>query len=206
MRHTLLIGQTNQSICPVNVMKHYFTRRGTTPGPLFIFASGRPLTKGALTAESRQLLSHFGFQASDYAGHSYRIGAATAAASAGLPPWLVKTLGRWSSHWFVMRDTSNARRQFYLGLLWSYFKTLVSYCFHCLCSNSCSFSRPPPHGWLKHWEGGHDCYERYIQCSQSIFSGVAWKVFQTQVSYCFNVYIVWLSKRCSFSDPPPMVG
>ena len=58
MRHTLLIGQTNQSICPVNVMKHYFTRRGTTPGPLFIFASGRPLTKDALTAETRQLLSH----------------------------------------------------------------------------------------------------------------------------------------------------
>ena len=97
MGHTLLIGQTNQSICPVYAMKHYLTRRGITPGRLFIFASGRPLTKGALTAESRQLLSHFGFQASDYAGHSYRIGAATAAASAGLPPWLVKTLGRWSS-------------------------------------------------------------------------------------------------------------
>ena len=79
MRHTLLIGQTNQSICPVNVMKHYFTRRGTTPGPLFIFASGRPLTKDALTAETRQLLSHLGCQASDYAFHSYRIGAATAA-------------------------------------------------------------------------------------------------------------------------------
>ena len=60
-------------------MKHYFTRRGTTPGPLFIFASGRPLTKDALTAETRQLLSHLGCQASDYAFHSYRIGAATAA-------------------------------------------------------------------------------------------------------------------------------
>ena len=97
MGHTLLIGQTNQSICPVNAMKHYLTRRGITPGPLFIFASGRPLTKDALTAETRQFLSHLGCQASDYAGHSYRIGAATAAASAGLPPWLVKTLGRWSS-------------------------------------------------------------------------------------------------------------
>ena len=73
-------------------MKHYLARRGITPGPLFIFASGRPLTKDALTAETRQLLSHLGCQASDYAGHSYRIGAATAAASAGLP-----SLGRWSS-------------------------------------------------------------------------------------------------------------
>ena len=95
MGHTLLMGQTNQSICPVNAMKYYLTRRGITP--LFSFASGRPLTKDALTAETRQLLSHLGCQASDYAGHSYRIGAATAAASAGLPSWFVKILGRWSS-------------------------------------------------------------------------------------------------------------
>ena len=58
MGHTLLIGQTNQSIYPVNAMKHYLTRRGITPGPLFIIALGRPLTKDALTAETRQLLSH----------------------------------------------------------------------------------------------------------------------------------------------------
>ena len=31
------------------------------------------------------------------ASHSFRIGAATAAGSAGLPTWLIKTLGRWSS-------------------------------------------------------------------------------------------------------------
>ena len=58
------------------------------------------MTKDALTAETRQLLSHLGCQASDFAGHSYKIGAATAAASASLPPWLVKTLGRWSSDCF----------------------------------------------------------------------------------------------------------
>ena len=32
-----------------------------------------------------------------YAGHTYRIGATTTAASVGLPPWLIKTLGRWTS-------------------------------------------------------------------------------------------------------------
>jgi hypothetical protein len=72
----------------------------TTPptnGPLFIHASGKPLTKQILTTETRKLLTKAGFDALNYAGHSYRIGAATTAAEAKLPSWLIKTLGRWSS-------------------------------------------------------------------------------------------------------------
>ena len=34
---------------------------------------------------------------SNYASHSFRIGAATTTAAAGLPTWLIKTLGRWLS-------------------------------------------------------------------------------------------------------------
>ena len=78
-------------------MKTYIAIRKPTPGPLFLYASGKPLTKNALTSETRQLLCKAGFNPSQYAGHSFRIGAATTAASVGLPPWLIKTLGRWSS-------------------------------------------------------------------------------------------------------------
>ena len=35
---------------------------------------------------------------SSYASHSFRIGAATTATAAGLPPTLIKTLGRWRSN------------------------------------------------------------------------------------------------------------
>ncbi len=79
-------------------MENYLALRPTTlVGPLFVNSLGEPLTKQELTRKTRQLLSQAGFQASNFAGHSYRIGAATTAASAKLPSWLIKTLGRWSS-------------------------------------------------------------------------------------------------------------
>ena len=43
------------------------------------------------------LLTTVGLKAELYAGHSFRIGAATAAAVVGLPDWLIQAMGRWSS-------------------------------------------------------------------------------------------------------------
>ena len=79
-------------------MKKYLAIRPTgSVEPLFVNRLEQPLTKHELTRKTRQLLSQAGFDASKFAGHSYRIGAATTAASAKLPSWLIKTLGRWSS-------------------------------------------------------------------------------------------------------------
>ena len=91
------MGKTHQPVCPAQEMKAYLCTRDRTPGPLFMNLSGKPLTKDGLTSETRQVLSQSGFTSSQYAGHSFRIGAATTAASVGLPPYLIKTLGRWSS-------------------------------------------------------------------------------------------------------------
>jgi hypothetical protein len=95
--HTITVGATDSEVCPVQALKTYFLRRPVTSGPLFIHASGKPLTKQILTIKTRQLLTQAGLNAVDYAGHSYRIGAATTAAEAKLPSWLIKTLARWSS-------------------------------------------------------------------------------------------------------------
>ena len=98
--HTITVGATDCPLCPVSAMKHYISRRSSSTGPLFIHASGKPLTKQTLTSETRNLLTQAGLNTTNYAGHSYRIGAATTAASANLPAWLIKTLGRWSSDCF----------------------------------------------------------------------------------------------------------
>ena len=43
-----------------------------------------------------------GIDASAYAGHSFRIGAAMTAAACGLPESLIKTLSRWESSAYIL--------------------------------------------------------------------------------------------------------
>ena len=66
-------------------------------GPLFIFTNGKWLFRASLTRELRSAQQVCGLPADHYFTHSFRIGAATTAAAAGVPSWLIKVLGRWSS-------------------------------------------------------------------------------------------------------------
>ena len=86
----LAIGSSRNKICPVRAMKTYMLQSA----PIYV---GAPLTRTALTSHLRRLLRQQGLDETLYASHSFRIGAATAAGSTGLPTWLIKTLGRWSS-------------------------------------------------------------------------------------------------------------
>ena len=64
-----------------------------------VFKAGRfnPLTQKKLNKTLRNLLQQGGFNHINYLSHSFRIGAATTAAAASLPPWLIKRLERWHS-------------------------------------------------------------------------------------------------------------
>ena len=75
------IGRTNNSLCPLSVL---LVTRGCTPGLLFCFQDRTPLTKSNFTHNFRQLLTHAGINCTLYAGHSFRIGAATTAAVKGI--------------------------------------------------------------------------------------------------------------------------
>ena len=97
MGHTITVWASHAEICPVKALQNYIQLRPPITGPFFIFASGKPLTKQNLTFETRKLLNQAGFNAVNYAGQSYRIGAAATAAKADLLSWLIKTLGRLSS-------------------------------------------------------------------------------------------------------------
>ena len=95
------IGKTDGPLCPVTAVMTYMAIRGPAPGSFFKLANGHPLTKYPFTNKIRAGLQAVGLPESNFAGHSFRIGVATAAANAGIEDSVIRTLGRWSSSAFL---------------------------------------------------------------------------------------------------------
>ena len=93
----IYMGRTGEELCPVSALLAYLAIRGNVPGPLFRLKDGRFLTKDIFIAEVRAALAVLGLDSSTYAGHSFRIGAATTAAEIGIEDSMIKMLGRWDS-------------------------------------------------------------------------------------------------------------
>jgi hypothetical protein len=98
----VFMGKTGCSLCPVAAGLAYMARRGTQLGPFFKFQDNKPLTKDKFTQRIREALQAVGLPYQDFAGHSFRIGAATAAARAGIEDSTIQMMGRWSSSAFLM--------------------------------------------------------------------------------------------------------
>ena len=92
------LAANQSSLCPVEAIKNFTYVHPLQDGPLFMFQDGKNLTRKKIT----ELLHEFGpSNDKNISSHSFRIGAATTAASAGYPRWLIQTLGRWSSNCFM---------------------------------------------------------------------------------------------------------
>ena len=90
----IYIGRTQGRICPVVAVLDYLARRPSTPGPLFILDNGAPLSWAYLVQSVRETLANAGVSTTGYSGHSFRVGAASPAASAGLLDSTIQSLGR----------------------------------------------------------------------------------------------------------------
>lgn len=95
--HSITLQATFTSTCPVRAIKLFTELTTNRTGPLYQAGRFNPLSREQLTRVLRNLLQRAGYQHNSYASHSFRIGAATTAAAAGLPSWLIKAMGRWSS-------------------------------------------------------------------------------------------------------------
>ena len=91
---TIRFMRNQTQLCPVAAILEYLRHCKQRYGPLFAFQDGRLLTRRALAATLSKITpGHI----KNLSTHSFRIGAATTAAAAGHPRWLIQKMGRWSS-------------------------------------------------------------------------------------------------------------
>ena len=79
----IIVGRVESPLCPVAAVLKYIEVRGNAPGPFFMDSTHNALTKQRFVRRIRDILTSIGLQQDHFAGHSFRIGAATAAAAAG---------------------------------------------------------------------------------------------------------------------------
>ena len=97
----------NNIFSPVKTMVNYLRHRSVTGAsqlsPLFIEdeITYRPLTREKFISMLRELLARLGYDTTKFNGHSFRIGAATSAASSGVPDHVIQSLGRWTSDCYI---------------------------------------------------------------------------------------------------------
>ncbi len=94
---TAVLQRTDLDVCPVRAVLEFMAVRGPGKGPFFSDGEGKGLTRRELVAEVRKALTDLRIPAEGISGHSFRIGAATAAAECGASDEEVKALGRWRS-------------------------------------------------------------------------------------------------------------
>ena len=99
LHNLITIAKSSSPICSVMAMIDYLLQaQPPSSHPLFLFVQPRRwLTQNNLTTERRTILQHCGIPVTNFYSPSFRVGAATTAAKAALPPGPIKVFGFWSS-------------------------------------------------------------------------------------------------------------
>ena len=93
---------TRQScFCPVQYQLQYLELHGVGAGPLFQLPNGSPVPRSIFIDKLAIAIKYCGLDPSKYKGHSFRIGAASAAAEKGMSDAQIRSMGRWKSNAFV---------------------------------------------------------------------------------------------------------
>ena len=98
---SVVVGVTGDELCPVSAICQYLMLRGDRKGSFFLDPDGKAVRKPWFVEQLRSILSSIGAPQHQYAGHSFRIGAATTAAMAGVEDSTIQALGRWHSAAFL---------------------------------------------------------------------------------------------------------
>ena len=98
--HTIELFKNDTTVCPHRAITKFLNTRNllnaNPHAPLFLLDSGQPLSRIIFLKWLNIIGSEAGWDHT-ITGHSFRIGAATAAAAAHVPDHVIQLLGRWSS-------------------------------------------------------------------------------------------------------------
>ena len=102
---SVTLGCSGHSICAYCSLQAYLQLRACGGYPssntaLFLFASGKPVSKLHVTNYIKSLVASLGWKPENFASHSLRVGLASTAGSLGFENWQIKKLGRWNSEAF----------------------------------------------------------------------------------------------------------
>ena len=87
-------------IHPASFLRDFQLARGNVQASLFAYPDGSPMLRSEFDVSLKRLLGFCGYQTSAFKGHSFRIGAATAAALRGESDAQIRAAGRWTSDAF----------------------------------------------------------------------------------------------------------
>jgi len=87
---TLMLGKTDDMVCPVSSLLAYLAIRGSKHGSLFIMANKHCFTPPLFRTSLLQILKSLGLSTQEYSTHSFCIGAVTSAKAAGISDLHIK--------------------------------------------------------------------------------------------------------------------
>ena len=93
-------GSSNPHLCPVLAISQYLSSRPLFHGPFFIHFGGEVLKSCQFSHILKEAIKLVGLSPSSFSSHSFRIGAATTAATSGFPDEMIKKFCRWKSSAF----------------------------------------------------------------------------------------------------------
>ena len=93
-------------LCPFRALEKFFAATKSihtlNPHSPVFSLPGKPLTLPRFNSLLKEAVKGAGLDPTLYSSHSLRAGAATTAANSGVPPYLIKKLGRWNSEAYTI--------------------------------------------------------------------------------------------------------
>jgi hypothetical protein len=94
---TLRLSPQLDPLCPVSTLREFLQIRHSNSGPLLIFPDGQPVSRSFFVMHLNMALKWAKLDPRFYKTHSFRIGAATTAATLGMSDAQIQSMGRWKS-------------------------------------------------------------------------------------------------------------